>query len=190
MDQGTECWNIRKFKITKTKYIDWKETDDEDDKASFKKPTDFKSKPPLTKIISRLGTNDVIVVPKSETKETASEEVSGPPVLVPKDQSKKKTNTGSGGNSDVKQTAISAKVTIPRDPGDESEYTNRGSDPGDESDYGKKTTEVILNKAEIVSAEKGVIDLDALIPSLLTSSNTWLPSRPMFTIRPKNSRYR
>jgi predicted glutamine amidotransferase len=58
-------WNIRKYKVTKTKYIDWKESEDDDDKLSFKMSKEQK-RTPVANIITRLGDNDVI---KSEEKE-------------------------------------------------------------------------------------------------------------------------
>lgn len=68
-------WAIRKFKITKTKYIDWKESDEEDDKVSFKSG---KKKEPVTKIISRLGNDDVVQAPVE--KIIIKNETSSPPV--------------------------------------------------------------------------------------------------------------
>ena len=146
LEQGEDCWNIRKFKITKTKYIDWKENEDEDDKQSFKRAPAERGVKPVAQVLTRLGFNDVI-------KET-------PKLSVPDEEienDKKKVDEISSEKA-LESPPIKAQVqpvkSTGRDPGDESEYeVNTGSN-----------NEPVLKNSKAVNTpepEEGVIDLDA-----------------------------
>lgn len=141
-DEGViqdNSWNIRKFKITKTKYIDWKESEEDDDKLSFKLSKEMK-RPLLEKIITRLGDNDIV---KSDEKEK---------VLVPlgvsaDDLDDKKKIKGGNPTGFRSGGRVEAKVNV-------------GNDPGDESDTYETPTgyvEPILKSSELVT--EGVLDL-------------------------------
>jgi hypothetical protein len=132
-------WNIRKFKITKTKYIDWKESEEDDDKLSFKLSKEMK-RPLLEKIITRLGDNDIV---KSDEKEKVMV-----PLGVSADdaiEDKKKIKGGSPYGFGTRGR-VEAKVSV-------------GHDPGDETDYETPAgyVEPILKSSELVT--EGVLDL-------------------------------
>ncbi len=165
--EGEDGWNIRKFKITKTKYIDWKETEDEDDKLSFKRSKDTAVAAPPMKVVSRLGENEEIPTPP------APKEESGPPALPPASKdggSKKKDEGGSGvsGGSGLGKSSVKAQVVVKadmsgRDPGDESEHSD--SDTWDVDLHGPRpskekilTADDILHNAQPVDTEE--IDMD------------------------------
>lgn len=168
-----DCWNIKKFKITKTKYIDWKETEDEDDKLSYKRSSEVKSTPPKVSVVSRLGKNDeVIQLPKKEVNTEPDDldvTVIGPDnkeiiATAPKD--KKKIDSNTGGDRIHRRSGLtsppkSAQVIVNgRVPGDETEerLSNRSA-----NDHKPKND--ILKGQVIVgdphSEEEEKIDLDA-----------------------------
>lgn len=152
--EDEEKWNIRKFKITKTKYIDWQEKDDEDDKITFKRAKDTAAAKPAMKVVCRLGNNDEITPSSKKEEGEASSTGSpvGPPLLPPsvKEVAKKKGDDleGRGGLSKIK-----AQVVIQKSP-------DENRDPGDETEWVKPAngvTEILQDSQPIESEE---IDLD------------------------------
>lgn len=110
-EEEAKRWNIRKFKITKTKYYDWQKEEEEEDKflAAKKKEAAEKPKPVSSlKVMSRLGKDDIIVQPKKRDNfpddSTSIDEKSGttPPPL-PSDKKKatpNKDNASEGVSAD------------------------------------------------------------------------------------------
>lgn len=165
---GAACWNIRKFKISKTKYIDWKQEDDEDDKLSFKKAKDAAPTKPPMKTLHRLDDKQEPVKGKVVTAtlvdddaplelvdDDASQE--GPPPLPPvkvenngTGNGKKKVN-GSGGsdscggvNTALARVPVSAQVKV------------GGRQPGDESEHDESPDSPILKNAQPVGTEEEI----------------------------------
>lgn len=68
---NADSWRVKKFRITKTKFYDWKPDDDEDVKLKR-----VKASKPVTKVVSRLAADEEVVkVEKAEAKTEAKEEV-------------------------------------------------------------------------------------------------------------------
>jgi len=103
-------WNVRKFKITKTKFHDWQKEDEEEQKPEFKKVASTR---PTLKVITRLGDNDELPASAASTNGNTGK--------VPNlDEEGKKKVSGDGVS-----TILPSVVRDGRDPGDETEERPR-----------------------------------------------------------------
>lgn len=154
-------WNIRKFKITKTKFYDWQKEEEEDDKIEFKKPENTR---PLLKVITRLGENEELPATAASTTSTSTNGNTNSGKVPNLDEEGRKKKVDDRGKSGGVSAVIPTSIRDGRDPGDETEDERPGR-VLTEADFITTNDDQTLSKEDlqslsVVSPESEGIDME------------------------------